>query len=118
MIKFFKEIAALPTTLDPDAIYLVRVGEGFDLYASDSTGAFAHKLNSAGAISFTETDPVITYSGGVIQTITFSSGNHKAYTWVSGRISRVDYVIGAVIRRRDFTYNPDGSLASIADTII
>lgn len=40
-----KVVAALPGTLDPNALYLVRSGEGFDLYASDSTGSVAHRIN-------------------------------------------------------------------------
>jgi hypothetical protein len=43
--KAYKEVSVLPSTLVPSAIYLVRTGAGFDLYASDSTGAIAHSLN-------------------------------------------------------------------------
>lgn len=43
-----KVIAALPGTLNADTLYLVRVGEGFDLYCTDSTGSIAHAINSAG----------------------------------------------------------------------
>jgi hypothetical protein len=43
--KIYKEVSALPSTLAPDAIYLVRVGTGFDFYCSDATGSVAHKLN-------------------------------------------------------------------------
>jgi hypothetical protein len=44
-LKFYKRIAALPATLEPDAVYAVRVGAGFDFYISDITGAIAHKVN-------------------------------------------------------------------------
>lgn len=40
-----KVISALPLTLVPNTIYFVRVGDGFDLYVSDSTGSVAHKVN-------------------------------------------------------------------------
>ncbi len=43
--KVYKEVSALPGTLEPDALYLVRVGTGFDLYCSDATGSVAHKIN-------------------------------------------------------------------------
>lgn len=58
-----KVVSALPDPLSPNTLYYVRVGAGFDLYLSDSTGTIAHKLNadrsltkatlghSAGAIS-------------------------------------------------------------------
>lgn len=41
-----KVVSALPGTLTPNAVYAVRVGVGFDLYMSDSTGSVAHKINS------------------------------------------------------------------------
>lgn len=40
-----KVVGALPDPLEPDAVYAVRVGEGFDLYISDSTGSVAHRVN-------------------------------------------------------------------------
>lgn len=42
---FVKTVSALPADLVPNSIYVVRVGEGFDLYVTDLTGATAHKLN-------------------------------------------------------------------------
>lgn len=42
-----KVVSALPGTLDPDTLYLVRTGAGFDFYCSDATGGVAHKLNSS-----------------------------------------------------------------------
>ena len=55
VIRFHKVVASLPTTLDPDTLYMVRAGEGFDLYMSDSTGSIAHPINirpHAGAIAW------------------------------------------------------------------
>jgi hypothetical protein len=43
-----KEVAALPVILEANTLYFVRVGEGFDLYLSDLTGAIAHKVNGGG----------------------------------------------------------------------
>lgn len=40
-----KVVAQLPNTLEPNTVYHVRTGEGFDLYVSDSTGTIAHKIN-------------------------------------------------------------------------
>jgi hypothetical protein len=42
-----KVVATLPGTLEPNTFYAVRVGAGFDLYLSDSTGSVAHKHNDA-----------------------------------------------------------------------
>lgn len=43
--RVYKEVVNLPSTLEPDAVYFVRVGNGFDLYVSDATGTAAHKVN-------------------------------------------------------------------------
>ena len=40
-----KSFSALPGTLTADTLYAVRVGDGFDLHISDSTGSVAHKVN-------------------------------------------------------------------------
>ncbi len=45
LLKVHKEISALPSTLEPDAIYMVRVGAGFDLYVTDTTGSIAYASN-------------------------------------------------------------------------
>lgn len=51
IIKFHKVISNLPSTLEPNAIYAVRVGEGFDLYISDNSGNLAFRVNSSGSVS-------------------------------------------------------------------
>lgn len=43
--KAHKVVSSLPNTLEANTIYIVRIGEGFDLYCTDSTGAIAHTLN-------------------------------------------------------------------------
>lgn len=42
-----KIVSVLPSPLEPDTVYLVRTGEGFDIYASDATGNVAHSLNAS-----------------------------------------------------------------------
>ena len=48
-----KVVSELPTQLEADTVYAVRVGTGFDLFISDSTGQTAHQINypDAGAIA-------------------------------------------------------------------
>lgn len=41
-----KVIGSLPSVLAPNTFYAVRVGTGYDLYLSDTTGAVAHRLNT------------------------------------------------------------------------
>jgi hypothetical protein len=52
-IRFAKVVANLPATLEPNTLYLVRVGSGFDLYASDMTGSVAYLINKDSPTSST-----------------------------------------------------------------
>lgn len=47
-LKIEKVVAALPPVLEPNAIYLVRTGAGFEIRVVDSTGTTAHTLNGGG----------------------------------------------------------------------
>jgi hypothetical protein len=40
-----KVVGSLPPTLEPNAVYFVRTGVGFDLYCTDQTGSIAHQIN-------------------------------------------------------------------------
>lgn len=44
-LQVIKTVSALPVPLVPNAVYLVRVGQGYDLYATDITGSSAYKIN-------------------------------------------------------------------------
>ncbi|YCH23170.1 hypothetical protein M1D96_06600 [Pseudomonas sp. D1-3] len=47
LIKHHKYVAALPATLEANAIYYVRAGDGFDLYVTNSSGQIvAYPANS------------------------------------------------------------------------
>lgn len=41
-----KVVSALPGVLDPDTVYFVRVGTGFDTFVTDSTGSVAYSQNA------------------------------------------------------------------------
>lgn len=52
-VKFHKFVAALPVTLEADSIYYVRVGAGFDIYVTNSSGTIvAYSLNATAANGF------------------------------------------------------------------
>lgn len=52
-IKHYKVVAALPGTLEPDAIYLVRVGSGYDQFVTNGSGTIvAYPLNNPRAVPF------------------------------------------------------------------
>ena len=44
-LQVIKTVSSLPVPLEPNVIYLVRVGKGYDLYATDTTGSSAYKIN-------------------------------------------------------------------------
>lgn len=44
-LQIIKTVSSLPVPLAPNVIYLVRVGQGYDLYATDTTGSSAYKIN-------------------------------------------------------------------------
>ena len=65
-----------------------------------------------------ETNPAFTYNAGRITRIDYASGAHKLFTYTAGVLTQLDYVVGAVTTRKTFTYNPDGSLASITQAVL
>lgn len=52
-IRFAKVVGNLPSQLQPHTVYLVRAGEGFYMYCSDSSGTVAYPINppSGGPVS-------------------------------------------------------------------
>jgi len=64
-----------------------------------------------------ETDPIFTYTDNRVSRIDYASGNYKLFTYTLGVLTQLDHVRpGDTTIRKTFTYNPDGSLASIAQT--
>ncbi len=42
-LRIEKVISTLPSQLEPNTLYFVRVGEGIDIYVTDIMGPIAHK---------------------------------------------------------------------------
>ena len=61
IIRFEKIVSKLPTDLEPNTIYFVRVGTGFDLYVTDMTGKIANALNLPSVQPTTRTRSWIEY---------------------------------------------------------
>lgn len=52
-IKHHKVVAALPAVLESDAIYLVRVGAGYEQFVTNGSGTIvAYPMNTPRAIAF------------------------------------------------------------------
>lgn len=66
-----------------------------------------------------ETGPAFTYTDGVVTRIDYDSGNYKLLSYTSGALTQLDYVRpGSATVRKTFTYNPDGTLASITESLV
>lgn len=59
-IRFSKVVSNLPQQLEPDTIYLVRAGDGFDLYCTDATGSIAYQIGNAASATKLQTARTIT----------------------------------------------------------
>ena len=60
VIRFAKVVSNLPQQLEPDTIYLVRTGNGFNLYCTDTTGSIAYLIGNAGTATKLQTPRTIT----------------------------------------------------------
>jgi hypothetical protein len=60
-LKVYKTVVSLPTVLEPNTIYAVRGGAGFDLFVTDLTGSIAYKPNAP-----KEEKAVTLYQDGVL----------------------------------------------------
>jgi hypothetical protein len=109
-----KEVASLPSTLEPNCIYAVRVGRGFDLYISDNTGLIVHKLNNT---DDPLKSPVMTYTTGQLTGITYADGTTKVLSYTSGQLTQIDQLRAGVTTRKTFAY-AGGVLSSITETTL
>jgi hypothetical protein len=60
VIRFSKVVSNLPQQLEPDTIYLVRTGNGFDLYCTDTTGSIAYQIGNADTATKLQTPRTLT----------------------------------------------------------
>ena len=60
--------------------------------------------------------PVFTYAGGLLTRIDYASGNHKLFTYSGSQLTQLQYVLSGRTITKVFTYNLDGTLASISQT--
>lgn len=85
-----------------------------DLLQRKSSGLWENVPEAS--VTWRESGPAFTYTGGVLTRIDYDSGNYKLFTYGGGVVTRIDYIRGATTIRKDFTYNLDGTLAYITQT--
>lgn len=111
VIRFRKEVASLPVTLDADTLYAVRRGIGFDLYITDSTGQIAHKVNNT---DDPLKSPQFAYdTAGNLSGITYADGSTKALTYTAGKLTQTVLTRGALVVTKTFAYDTNGILTGI-----
>jgi len=60
--------------------------------------------------------PVMTYDTGRLTRVDYSNGAYKTFSYTGGKLTQVHLVKDGTTRVREFSYNPDGTLASAMDT--
>lgn len=115
-VKLYKEVAVLPGVLEPNALYLVRVGGGFDLYAVDSTGTLAFTQNFE---PVAPKEPVATHDAqGRMTRIDYSNGSFKVFSYSGYKLTQSDYTSNGVTTRRTYQYNADGTFRTYTETTL
>lgn len=70
----------------------------------------------------TEAAPVsrsLSWSAGQLVGVAYADGRSKAFAWSGEQLTRVDRITpGQPTQRADLSYNPDGTLAAIAQSVI
>lgn len=60
----------------------------------------------------------LTWAGGRLVGVAYADGRSKALTWTGDRLTRVDTLRpGLPTLRADLSYNPDGTLAAVEQSI-
>lgn len=101
-VTHHKVIAQLPSQLEPNAVYFVRVGTGFDQYLTDNNGEVALKLNNTDSPL---TSPAFTYNSGQLTGIAYSDGTTKTFSYAGGQLQLIDQMSpSGVTVRKNFNY--------------
>jgi hypothetical protein len=124
--KARKVLSSLPSTLEADTVYAVRVGAGFDLFITDSTGLIAHQINEAGVAKTYETvsknlpasNATLAYTEGVLTSITYSNGVVKTLSYEGDVLATVTLsgsTPGGISLIKTLSYT-DGKLTGVSYT--
>lgn len=63
--------------------------------------------------------PVFTYASGKLVGVVYADGSTKTMTWAGEQLAQVDFArVGYPTTRKTLAYNPNGTLASVTETVI
>jgi YD repeat-containing protein len=72
----------------------------------------------AGNAGSEEVDPLFSYSSGRLSLITYESGNTRAFSYnLGGQLTSEVYLAPPLTYTKTFTYNLDGTLSGIVETV-
>ena len=63
--------------------------------------------------------PAFTYAAGRLVGVVYADGSTKTMTWAGEQLAQVDFArVGYPTTRKTLAYNPNGTLASVTETVI
>lgn len=101
------KVNELPTPLEANSFYAVKVGQNFHLYLTDAAGSTARALDIEATFesiskNLRSTDAVLNHVGGVLTSITYADGVVKTFTYGPNGLATV-VLSGAIPDGPDLT---------------
>jgi hypothetical protein len=93
----------------PDTVQNIVIKSG----GSGTSQAITDAVNSL----ILPTNPTFTYTGGILTSIAYGSGESKTFTYTNGLLTRLDFIRNGVTIRKTFNYT-SGVLASITQVTL
>jgi hypothetical protein len=103
----------------------VQIQNGFELYELHNVSLVTSRdgqvleydgLTSLWKNKSPDKSPVFTYTSGLLTRVDYASGNYKLLTYTGSVLTQLVYVLPGRTVTKAFTYNLDGSLASISQS--
>ncbi len=91
--------------------------------AVDLKGAPAKRGGGGGSAAPAQpaapTSPVFTYTDGLLTSASYSDGSIKTMSYAAGQLTRVDFARpGQPTTRKTLTYNPDGTVGAVVESVL
>jgi hypothetical protein len=113
-------VTALPAELAPPAPLMALLPRQPQTVDAALVPALVGPRGPAGpAGDALPTSPTFTYTDGWLTAVVYADGTTKALSYTAGRLAQVDTLRpGLPTMRKTLSYNPDGTLASLLQTVI
>ena len=120
-IKHFKVVASLPSLLEPDSIYYVRVGQGYDQYVTNGVGVVVayeanSKLDLEGKVDKESGKQLSDENYTLDEKNKLASLENYDDSAIQAELeTKVDKIVGKGLSTEDFTPTEKDKLAGVAD---